>query len=465
MHRDLRGFLRLLEKNGEVVRVSEPLSPRFEVGAAIKYVDRELGKAVLCEAIEGYAMPLVGNLLGSRKRVALALGTEKDPTEEYLSRRERLAKPVVADRGPANEIVIRDQIDILSIMPVLTHHEGDAGPYLTSAVTVARVPETGERGLGIHRVQVKGKDRIGLLLASPPLSLFFQKAERLNRPLEIATCVGVDPLTFLASVLPAPGGLDKFEVAGALAGEPIQLVKCQSVDLEVPATAEFVLEGRVTPGSRETEGPFGESTGYYLTFENPVAQVIAATHRSSPIYHALMPFTSEDQVLLEISWEAEMLRALQRVFPAAQRLHLRQVGLTTVVQIKKTAEGDGMECIRQVLAVHPHTKTVIVVDEDVNPYSLEEVTWALATRFQPDRDILVVPEGTGIGIDPSSRTGNANAKMGLDLTKPYAERDRFSRVDVPQEAREKAEALVQALLRVKDPGSPQAQRRRKPMAR
>lgn len=451
MFRDLRSFLGHLENEGELVRISRLLSPRFEAAALIKHVDREIGKAVLLEAIEGYSVQVVGNLLGSRKRVALALGTEKDPTEEYLTRRGRLLRPVMVAQAPVQEKVINEEIDLLSVMPVLTHHEGDAGPYLTAAITMAKDPETGRRGMGIHRVQIKGKNRVGILLASPPLSLFFQKAERLGRPLEIAICVGVDPITFLASVLPAPEGLDKLDVAGALAGEPIPLAKCRSVDLEVPATAEFVLEGRVMPGPRETEGPFGESTGYYLTFQNPVADIGVVTHRSSPIYHALMPFTHEDQVLMEVSWEAEMLRALQRVFPPAQKLHLRQVGLMTIVQIKKTAEGDGMDCIRQVLAVHPHTKTVMVVDEDVDPYNLEEVTWALATRFQPDRDVLVAPGGTGIGIDPSSREGDANAKMGLDLTRPLGEWQRFRRIDVPEEARAKAQGLVQALLGTKTP--------------
>ena len=315
MFRDLREFVDLLQREGELLTVAEKLSPDQEISAAIREVEERKGKALRLPQVSGYPFSLVGNLLGHRRRVELAFGSPQDLLALYAERRKHLLPPKTVNDGPVKEVVHSQQIDIPKLAPVLTHHEGDVGPYLTSAIAVARDPETGKLSCGIHRVQIKGGDRIGILLNNPPIATFFRKAEANNKPLPIAFVVGCDPLTLLSSVIRAPDG-EKFAMGGGLASRPIEMVRCVTSDLEVPAHAELVLEGEILPGVRETEGPFGESSGYYLTFKCPVGKITAVTHRKDPIYHALVPFSGEDSTLSAFLWEAENFPQLKQKFPS-----------------------------------------------------------------------------------------------------------------------------------------------------
>ncbi|MDY6971236.1 MAG: UbiD family decarboxylase, partial [Thermodesulfobacteriota bacterium] len=340
---DLREFLRLLEEKGDILRVKETLEPRFEIAAFLRVLlENGNSAAAFFESVKGYQVPVVGNVLGTKKRLAYAFGVEEEEVgDTYLERRERPIEPEILADGPVKEMQILRDPDILEQIPVLTHHKRDAGPYFTCSTVVARDPDTGMRGMGIHRMQVKDKNRIGIFLATPPLSHFLANAERLNKPLEIAIVNGADPLTFFSSVVWAPHGTDKFAVAGGLAGSPVQLIKCETVDLEVPARAEYILEGHIIPGERETEGPFGESTGYYLKYENPVCLIAGITRRKDPLYHALLPFSAEEGVLLDFSWEMDHLAVTKKVFPFVRKVHLTALGMVMVVQIKKGEEGDG----------------------------------------------------------------------------------------------------------------------------
>lgn len=336
MFRDMRAFIQHLEANSELMRVHQELSPKYEVSAAVKYIARQKGTAVLCEKVTGYQTPLVGNLLGSRKRFAFALGVAQDEVDAaYQGRRQNTIKPQVLSSALVQEVVIDHNVNIIQTIPVLTHHEGDAGPYFTSAFTVAKDPETGMQSAGLHRIQVRGPDTIGILLATPPLSNFLAKAEKQGKPLEVAVVSGADPLTFWSSVISAPEGPDKLEIAGGLAQEPIKVVKCRSVNLCVPAMAEFVLEGYIKPRHRAKEGPFGESTGYPFTFDSPVAQIQAITHRRQPVYHALVPFGPEDELLMCLSLSLDWLAQVRKSFPQVQNLRLTHAAAVVLVQIDK----------------------------------------------------------------------------------------------------------------------------------
>ena len=337
-------------------------------------------------------------------------------------------------------------------LPVLTHHEKDAGPYFTCSTVVAKDPETGIRGVGLHRIQVKGKDKLGIFLATPPLSNFLAKAEELGKPLEIAIVNGVDPVTFFSSVVWAPGGEDKFAIAGGLAGRPLQLIKCETVDLEVPANAEFVLEGQIAPGIREEEGPFGESTGYYLTYQNPVININAITRRKDPLYHALLPFSPEEGVLLDFSWEMDNLEATRKEFPCIRKVHMTELGMVAKVQIQKDNEENGRQIIDYFFN-QPFVKLVIIVDEDVNIHNTNEVLWAVATRTKPLEDVVVKGDLPGLMIDPTTPGGEftpdslhmmvpKTSKLGIDATKPLDEKERFEKVDVPGDVRVKIEEIA-----------------------
>ena len=433
MFSDLRDFIGHLEEEGELIRVKERLSTCHEIPAAMKFIDQRWGSAAFFEDIQGYDIPVIGNLLGNRKRLEMALSAENDLTNHYLNRTNHPIKPVILDNGPVKEVILGESFDILKSMPVLTHHEKDAGPYLTAAVTMAKDPDTGVRGMGIHRIQIKGPNQVGILLASPPLSHFFKRFEERGKPMEVAIAIGMDPITFFSSVIWAPKGVGKFDLAGGLKGEAIELVKCESVDLEVPARADFVLEGRILPHKREKEGPFGESTGVYLTYENPIAEIDIITHRKNPIYHALMPFTGEESVLMGVSWEAENLRAIQRKFPQVVKAHISPFDFgKIIVQIDKKSDEDPKQVIDYVLELNPQNKSAVIIDTDVDIYNPKEVAWALSNRFQPDRDVIIRRDLPGSVIDPSANERHYTSKIGFDATRPMGKKEKFEKVRVPE---------------------------------
>jgi 2,5-furandicarboxylate decarboxylase 1 len=357
----------------------------------------------------------------------------------------------VADTAPVKDVEILRDIDILKTMPVLTHYTRDASPYFTCAITIARDPDTGIQGMGIHRIQVKDQNTLGIFLATPPLSSFLAKTEAKREPLEIAVVIGVDPVTFFASVVWAPAGIDKFEIAGGLRGKPIELVKCSTVDLEVPAYAEFVLEGKIIPGERQPEGPFGESTGYYFSNKSPVAKITAITHRRDAIYQSLVPFSGEEMVLLELGWEMKHLPELKNIHSFVRKIHFTNMLIVAIVQIKKTSDEDSRKIIEELWG-NPFIKIVIVVDEDIDPYDAEDVSWAIATRVRPDRDVVMKADLPGLPIDPSadeldiiaefSLIACKTSKLGIDATKTLKELDRFERTDVPENVKRRISHLV-----------------------
>lgn len=458
MFKDLRSFVEYLETAQDLVCVDEPLSPRHEIPAVLKQMDKVNGSAVLFATAKGYDMPVVGNLLGRRRRLAAAMGVREDQlAEAYRERRAKPIKPVIRKQAPCQEVVIKKNINIARTIPVLTHHARDASPYFTCALTTAKDPDTGMRGVGLHRIQVKSKDTIGIFLATPPMSHIWQRTEKQGKRMEFAIAIGMDPITFFTSVVRAPEGEDKFDIAGGLARRPIELVKCKTVDVEAPARAEFVLEGYLIPGERDTEGPFGESNGYYLTYQNPVGKITAITHRRNPMYHALMTWTNEESVLSDLSSELDYLRQTQQTFPIIQKMALRHLGTIITVQVEKKRDEDVPKMLKGLLEVSPFAKMIIAVDTDVDIHDPLEVEWAIATRCQPVRDAIVLDNLPGMSLDPSATGGKyneaskgfvtASSKIGLDATKPVDDpTGRFDKIDVTPRAKALAARIVKKVL-------------------
>jgi 2,5-furandicarboxylate decarboxylase 1 len=458
MFKSLREFLSHLEEQGDLLKINEELSPKHEIHAVLKYVDKGSGPAVLFPNVKGYQIPVVGNVLGRRRRLALALGVEEEQiVDEYYRRRQKIHKPQVVADGPVKGVVIKDGIDITKTIPVLTHHAKDISPYFSSAVTIAKDPETGVQGMGIHRIQVKDQNTLGLFLATPPLSVYLKKAEERNEPLDIAIVIGMDPLTFFASVIWAPPGFDKFDIAGALAQQPIELVKCTTVDLEVPAQAEFVLEGRILPNVRDTEGPFGESSGYYFTYQNPVAKIHAIMHRKDPIYQALCVWSQEESTLMDIGWAVDNLRPFRAEFPNIKRIEFKENTSIGIVQIDKKSEDEPKKIIEHLLSTI-FVKMVLVVDTDVNIDDERELSWALSTRIRSPQDLIIKPDMMGSMIDPSAVMEESTAegklseidthiakvtKIGVDATKPLHELDKYEKIDIPAEVKTSIAPLIQ----------------------
>jgi len=442
-HADLRAFL--AAQGDDLIRLKEPLSPRFEVAATLAALQTQ-GRPVICENIVGYpGRRIAGNLLSSRRLAALGLECEeRDLAATYLARSGERIAPVAAKEAPAHAVVHRAPEDVASILPLLTHYEKDGGPFLTCGVVLARDPESGQRGMGIHRMMWKGGKRFGILLANPPLSQFLANAEAAGRPLEVAVALGVDPATLIAAVVKTgPQGPDKMHIAGALRGAPLELVPALSVALEVPARAEVILEGRVLPGVREHEGPFGENTGYYFENESPVIEIDLISHREDFLFPALVPWTADVDVLLALAGGAELLAQLRGFVRGVIDLEITPgtCSFAAVIAVKACPRHEVRRLIQLALHLDRRLKSVTVVDDDVDIRDPREVAWALATRFQPARDTIIVSGTEGYVIDPSC-AGGEGSKMGFDATRGAGAG--FDRIAFPPAAAARARALAKA---------------------
>jgi 2,5-furandicarboxylate decarboxylase 1 len=336
------------------------------------------------------------------------------------------------------EIVHTDGVDLESLLPIPTHNEHDSGPYITAGLMITRNPTTGIQNVSIHRLQVTGPNRLGALLLPRHALSFYQQAEASGQDLEVAIVIGADPLTLLSSQAIVPIDHDELEISGALRGRPLDVVRCVTNQLLVPAQAEIVIEGRLLVKVREMEGPFGEFPQYYgERAERHVVEVDAITHRQKPLFHTIVGGSLEHLLLGGIPREATLLAHLKRSFPNVRDVHLSKGGVCRYhlyVQIEKRAEGEAKNIILGALAGHYDVKHVTVVDSDVNIHDPGEVEWAVATRFQGDRDLVVISETQASKLDPSTRDG-VGAKLGFDATVPLdAPPFKFLRISVPGEA-------------------------------
>jgi 2,5-furandicarboxylate decarboxylase 1 len=442
---DLRGLL--ADLGNDLLKISQPFTPKHEMAALLREMPAN-GPAVLFENVIGHpGARVVGNLVASRRRVAKALDTtEAELNATYLQRTCQGIAPRLSHDAPVKEVRHTGPLDISSLLPVLTHYAGDGGPFVTTGVVLCSDPETGRRGMGIHRMMVKGGNRMGILLANPPLSAFHASAEANGRPLDIAVALGVEPALLIAAVVKAgPQGPDKMDMAGALRGAPVDLVRAETVAVDVPARAEIIIEGRVLPGVREAEGPFGENTGYYFSNISPVVEVTAVTHRRDFIYGALCPWTSDVDSLLSLAAGTELLGQLRTQMAGIADLDLTTgtCGFTAVIALSKAKPSDVRRLIHLVFGMDKRVKLVTVVDDDVDIRNPREVSWALATRFQPDRDTVILSGMEGYVIDPSCVGSGFGSRMGMDATRGSG--PEFDKITIPAAAAAKAKAVLAEL--------------------
>jgi 2,5-furandicarboxylate decarboxylase 1 len=431
----LREWLDVLSSTDRLAVVRPGVKLRYELAAIAKKLDGE--KATFFPRPDGHAVPVISGLTSDRRWMAEAMGVGSD---RLLSTFQDAALSPLPWRevasAPAQEVVHRD-IDLQRLLPIPVHNELDSGPYITAGLLISRNPKTGAQNVTIHRLQLSGANRLGVLLLPRHTLRFFQMAEDAGADLPIAIVIGVDPLTLLASQAIAPLDFDELTIAGALHGRPLEVVKCLSNEIRVPAQAEIVLEGRILARVRELEGPFGEFPQYYgERKEQHVIEIDTVTHRKDPIFHTILGGGVEHLLLGGIPREATILAHLKRSFPGIRDVHLSRGGTCRYhlnIQIEKKFEGEGKNVIMGAFGAHYDIKHVVVVDTDVDIHNPTEVEWAVATRFQADRDLVVVPEAQGSRLDPSSRNG-VSAKMGLDATIPLASPAmRFKRIYVPGE--------------------------------
>lgn len=422
----LRSVLERLRSQGRLRECAVPVDPRFELGAVLSVFNNE--QPVLFRNVKGSRLPVAGAIYGNRSIILDLLGTTAEKRLfKLMGAIASPTKPKLLDRGPVQENVVTSGIDLLKMLPVPTSNEKDAAPYLCAGAFVVRDSETGKTQMAVRRIQVLGGNKLYILVsgASPHLQDEIRRYAERGRALECAVVLGYDAPFLLASQISSEKyGLDKYEVDSALRGEPLELVRCRSIDLEVPAWAEIVLEGRIEPGRTEPEGPFAELMGYYSTVAPaPVMEVSAVMHRNSPIFQHAFP-CREEHLAYGMVKEAELFAAL------AHTVDVRDVNLTlgggcrlhAVVSIRKRSEGDGKSAILGILGAYKDVKHVVVVDDDVDIYDMAEVEAAVASRFQAARDLVVVPGALGSPLEASHMERGVSDKMGLDATKPLGDR-------------------------------------------
>jgi 4-hydroxy-3-polyprenylbenzoate decarboxylase len=454
-YRDLRDFIALLEARGELRRVPLEVDPRLEMTEICDRVLRAGGPALLFENPKGFGIPVLGNLFGTPERVALGMGAESvealreigkllaflkqpDPPKGLKAAWESL--PIfrkVLDMAPkrvrsaaAQELVIEAADVDLGSLPVQTCWPGDAGPLITWGLVVTRGPNQKRQNLGIYRQQVIGRNRVIMRwLSHRGGALDFRDWTEAHpgEPFPIAVALGADPATILGAVTPVPDALSEYAFAGLLRGSRTELVQCLGSDLEVPASAEFVLEGHIHPGDTAPEGPFGDHTGYYNEVDDfPVFTVERITHRRDPIYHSTYTGRPPDEpAILGVALNEVFVPILQKQFPEIVDFYLPPEGCSyrlAVVSMRKQYPGHAKRVMMGVwsfLRQFMYTKFVIVVDEDVNTRDWKDVIWAITTRMDPARDTVLI-ENTPIDyLDFASPVSGLGSKMGLDATNKW----------------------------------------------
>jgi len=434
--KSMREWLGVLSGLGLLKTVSREVSLRYEVAALGKKADGKF--ALMFKNPQGAKMPLVTGLASSREMFARAIGVPKEKLVETVAAAQaapRGCAMVEKARAPVKE-VIELKVDLREL-PIPVHHEKDGGAYITAGVVIAKHPQTGVRNLSIHRLQVRGRNRLGVLILPRHLAHFYRAAEAKNQPLEIAIAIGLDPILLLASQAITPLGVDEYTIASALYGSPLELVKAETVDIEVPAHAEIVLEGHLLPHVRETEGPFGEYPKYYgPASPKPVIELTAITCRREPIYHTIVPATMEHMLLGAIPREGGLLQVIRNAVPNTLAVHLTPGGTCryhAVVAIDKQNEGEAKNVMFAAFSSSQEIKRVVVVDKDVDIFDPIDVEWAIATRCQAGRDVVIVERALGNKLDPSSDNGLSD-KMGIDATVPLgADPFRYERIRIPGE--------------------------------
>jgi len=454
-YKDLRDFISQLEKRELLRRVSHPVSPNLEMTEVCDRTLRAEGPALLFENPTGHQMPVLGNLFGTTERVALGMGAESidslreigkllaflkepDPPKGMRDAWEKLPifrqvmnmSPKVVKKAPCQaEVIEGDEVD-LAELPIQTCWPEDAGPLITWGLVTTRGPDSDRQNMGIYRQQVIGRNRVIMRwLGHRGGALDFQSWQQKHpgEPFPITVTLGCDPATILAAVTPVPDRISEYAFAGLLRGAKTELVKAIGSNLQVPASAEIVLEGHIYPDDTAPEGPFGDHTGYYNEVDTfPVFTIDRITRRPDPIYHSTYTGRPPDEpAVLGVALNEVFVPILQKTFPEILDFYLPPEGCSyrmAVISMKKQYPGHAKRVMMgtwSFLRQFMYTKFVVVVDEDVNPRDWKDVIWAMTTRMDPARDTVMV-ENTPIDyLDFASPVSGLGSKMGLDATSKW----------------------------------------------
>ena len=483
-YQDLRDFIAQLERAGELKRIAVEVDPRLEMTEIADRVLRAGGPALLFENPKGGSMPVLANLFGTVKRVALGMGTddpaklreigkllaylkEPEPPKGLRDAWDKLPvlkqvlnmAPKEVRSAPCQDVVWEgDEVD-LSRLPIQHCWPGDVAPLITWGLTVTRGPHKSRQNLGIYRQQVIGRNKLIMRwLAHRGGALDFREHQLAHpgQPFPLAVALGADPATILGAVTPVPDSLSEYQFAGLLRGAKTEVVKCLGNDLQVPASAEIVLEGVIHPGETALEGPYGDHTGYYNEQDHfPVFSVERVTLRRDPIYHSTYTGKPPDEpAILGVALNEVFVPLLQKQFPEITDFYLPPEGCSyrmAVVSMKKQYPGHAKRVMFGVwsfLRQFMYTKFILVTDDDVDVRDWKEVIWALTTRVDPARDTLLV-ENTPIDyLDFASPVSGLGSKMGIDATNKWpgeTSREWGTPIVMDAEVKARVDAMWQSL--------------------
>lgn len=431
----MRSTIDKLRRNNELLECNREVDYVYEMGGVLSHFNNEV--PMLFNKVKNSNMRAIGGVYGKREIIYDLLGFNKENRNYKFM--EALVNPEpykVVRSGPVKENIIKNNINLLDILPINKFHEKDSSNYISAGVMVVKDGQTGKFHTSVRRLQYLGGNKMSALFAaSPRLTNDFLEAESRNQAKEVAIVLGYDaPFLMASQYSSSTYGADKFEIDSALRGEPLELVKCETSDLLVPAYAEIVIEGRLVPGKRELEGPFGELMGYYgAPSQQPYIEVDCITYRNNPIYQVAFPCREEHLV-------NGLIREMEMYFHLKTQFDVRDVNISVAggarfngyISIKKQKEGDGKTAIMAALGLQSHLKNVMILDEDVDIYDMSEIEWALASRVQASQDLVVVEGANGASLEPSHDLRGVTDKIGIDATRPLVDEEgNFERVIIP----------------------------------
>ena len=482
--KDLREFISLLEQEGELKRITAAIDPNLEITEIADRCLRNGGPALLFESPKGSSVPLLANLFGNTKRIALAMGQkdlkglrdvgrllaflkEPSPPKGWRDLWQSLPSyknvlnmpPAVRKTAPCQEVVIAEEDVDIGFLPIQTCWPGDAGPLVTWPLVITRGPEKDRQNLGIYRMQKLGPNKLIMRWLSHRGGALDFKEWQEKLPGEgfpVSIAIGADPATVLATVTPVPDTLSEYAFAGLLRNSKTEVVKSLTNDLQVPANAEIVLEGVIEADEMADEGPYGDHTGYYNEVERfPVFTVKRITHREDPIYHSTYTGRPPDEpAMLGVALNEVFVPLLQKQFPEIVDFYLPPEGCSyrmAIVSMKKQYPGHAKRVMMGVwsfLRQFMYTKFVVVVDEDINVRRWEDVIWAITTRMDPIRDTVMIDNTPIDYLDFASPVAGLGSKMGLDATNKMAgetEREWGSTITMSDEVKARIDSLWQDL--------------------
>ena len=440
MNKDLRSFIGEARQLGSAfyANVSKAVDPIFEPCVIQQKLAAEGRYPVIrCENVNGSELPLLTNLFGNYDLLGLALGVDPDEPKSAILQRfiDREANPLPTKTiSPANapvkqRVLLGDDVD-LSKLPIVHHAEKDSGKYITVGVLVLRDPDSGILNAGMYRHELQGKNLLGCMFnPAHHAAYFYRRYIELNKRMEAVLFIGHHPAALIGTLCEGPMDLSELEVMGGLLGESLEVVDGETVDIPVPAFAEIAIEGYLDPSNQTKDGPFAEFTGYYGPAKDPVGMmnVTAITMRNDAIYHDLDPAHQEHNLAGALSLESTVYESVKHLCPTVTAVYMPVSGscrFTVYVSIKKRVPGEGKSAGMAALTANPNIKIAIVVDEDIDIYDEQRVLWAIATTFEADRDLAIIPNAMGSHLNPAAygevrtETGPMNTKVIIDATRP-----------------------------------------------